>query len=131
MKLADMTNEQAADAMLIIASEFQEICDDLELIRLIRSGVEKLPKDVTDEQKEEHAIKSFQTGVSKVTSLVPALLKDHRKNVFTILSAVNCCSYEEIGKMKLGDTMASIKELFADTILTDFFKSSVRSALSA
>lgn len=61
-------------------------------------------------------------GAKKISALVPIVLKEHKNDVFGILSILNETTAEEIEKQNIMVTMQQIKEICNDKELLDFFK---------
>ena len=107
MKISEMTNDQAADAMIRISGVATSICKD---------------KDVQDllvklsESREENVITAIPKFLPQITALA---LKKHKNDLYEIISALNQISVDEVGKMSFGETVNTIKANF-DT-LKDFF----------
>lgn len=123
MKLfSQMTTDESMDAMCIIAPHFQNILDDKELITELQR---KLPKG-------EHTPQEiYRFGAYRIFVLLPIILKNHRADVYGVLSAFNGLSVEECGKQNLLTTMMQVRTLLNDKEFVNFFKSFTDSAQSA
>lgn len=64
--------------------------------------------------------------MSGLANMAPILLREHRPDVYGILSAMNETSANKIATQKLTDTIKQVREVFQDDELLSFFKSSVR-----
>ena len=114
MKISEMNNDQACDAIVRLTNPVSNITDDPKLEPLLQELAENGGKaDVS-------ALKIFSSMLPKV---VPLLLKDHKNDLYEIISILSDKQRSEIGKMKLGETIAVLKESI-DEDLISFFKSS-------
>lgn len=115
MKLSEMTNDQACDAIVRLTQPIANITDDPE--------VEPLLKELATHEGEDRT-----TGLKVISKMlprvVPLLLKDHKKDVYEIISVLSGKKPNEIGKMLLPETIAVIRDS-VDNDLIGFFKSSV------
>lgn len=69
-------------------------------------------------------------GAEKLTRIVPLVMKDHREDVYGILSAVNGKSTEEIARQNVIKTSMQIRDICKDRELLEFFTSCAQQAAS-
>lgn len=114
MRISEMTNDEALDALLIITPCVDNILGDEELLENLRQ---------ITALKGETIGEIYAIGAKRITSLLPILLKSHRADVYGIIGAVNGMTVSEVAKCKLVDTIEMVKEIVNDEVLADFFKS--------
>lgn len=114
MKISEMTNDEALDALLIITPCFDNILGDEELLENLRQITALKGKTIGE---------IYAIGAKRITSLLPILLKNHRADVYGVIGAVNGMTVSEVAKCKLVDTIEMVKEIVNDEVLADFFKS--------
>lgn len=118
MKISQMTTNQAADALVKISAYASNILDDKDMMELIKGTAKKGQKDASN-------------GWSMIlTKLVPLCLQTHRNDLFSIVAALDDKTVEEIGDMKLIDTLNILKDS-VDKELLDFFDSFTRARTTA
>lgn len=64
----------------------------------------------------------------RIGEIIPVLLRNHRSDMYGILSVLNEKSAAEIAAQPVRDTIQQIQEAFQDVELLNFFKSSARQA---
>ncbi len=114
MKLSELTTEQAADVLCELTPYIANITGDKALL-------DKLDKKF--DSKGKSVVELYTYGAQKYATLVPMLLKDHRADVFGILSILNGTTAEEVAKQNILTTILQIRSVFKDKELLDFFKS--------
>ena len=114
MKISEMTNDQACDAIVRLTNPVANITDDPKL--------EPMLKELADNNGET-GVSALKIVSSMLPKFVPLLLKDHKNDLYEIISILSDKNKGEIGKMKLGETIAILKESI-DEDLIGFFKSS-------
>lgn len=110
MKISDMTNDQATEALMRLAQPFENICNDSELIESL---------DKIGRMGEEPIIKVVGT-------IIPAFVKigisKHRSDLYEIVGALTLQPTNKIGKMNFKETIKTVQDSY-DEILRDFFTS--------
>lgn len=114
MKLSEMTTDQACETVVKLTPPIANIVDD--------PSLEPMLKDFAG-RKGQNGLKIISAMIPKV---VPLLLKDHRKDVYTILSVMSGEPTEKIGNQKITETIRMVQEC-VDEDLIRFFSSSVSS----
>lgn len=114
MKISTLTTEQALDTLCVLTPYIANITGDKALTDTLGKKLGK---------SKMSAAEVYTYGAQKITALVPILLKDHREDVFGILSVLNGTTPEEIAKQNVLITINQIKEAVQDKDLVDFFKS--------
>lgn len=120
--LSQMTTDETCDVLCIAAPHIQNMADDKNLIAEVQR---RLPKG------EHTQIDVYRFGLTRVVNLVPIFLKDHREDVYAILSLFNGLTPEECGKQGFLSTLAQINELVNDEDFVNFFKQSFGTAQKA
>lgn len=115
MKLSELSTERAMDVLCILTEPVAAIVSDEMILQELRSAVEK-EDAVTMAEK-------ISIGLQKLGRLMPMVLKDHRQDVYTILSVMNEKSAEEIAKQNVLATMKQIRDIVKDKDFLDFFRS--------
>ena len=110
MKISEMTNEQATDALIRISEPLSNICEDDELLKIL---------DETKEMRGKPVIKTFGKIVPK---LLVFGLKNHREDIYEIISALLMVPKSKLAKMNFKETVDLVKGSY-DDVLRDFFTS--------
>lgn len=109
MKISQMTNDQATDAMIKLAQPVSNILEDEEskpLLEELSKGKEKS----TTELVASLLPKFVRFGMSK-----------HRNDLYAIVAALALKPVAEVGKMNFLETVKILRDSFDDD-LRDFFK---------
>lgn len=114
MKISEMTNDQATDAMVRISAALGFICEDEEMLSVI---------DDLQNMGNTPIVNAIPRILPKFASLA---FRKHKDNLYEIIGALCQKNHKEVGKMNFKETIALIKESY-DDILRDFFTSSVPS----
>ena len=112
MKISEMTNDQATEALIRLSVPFGNICDDDETM--------KLGEKYFKSREELPIIKAVGGALPQITA---HLLKTHKEDVYDIIGALTFKSKSEVAKMNFKETIKILKESY-DEILRDFFQSS-------
>ena len=108
MKISDMTNDQATEAMIRISGPLESICGDDEVTEVL----EKISK-----LNNAPFIKAIGAIIPMLTTTV---LKKHRRDLYEIISALTMTPLSNIGKMNFKETVNTLQDSY-DDILRDFF----------
>lgn len=115
MKLSEMTNDQACDAIVKLTQPVANITDD--------PALEPLLKELAG-YGGKHEVTGLKILSAMIPKVVPLLLKDHKNDLYEIIGVLSGKAKADIGKMKLTETITVIRESI-DEDLINFFKSSV------
>lgn len=118
MKLSEMTNDQAAEAMIRLAGPVGAICDDEEAVAMI------------DEYKKRYKMPMFYAVGKMIPTLVGLLMKKHKSEMYEIISVLTGKKPSEIGGMNFAETVAALRDSYDET-LSVFFRSSGKQLLTA
>ena len=114
MKLSKLTTEQAVDVLCELTPYIANITGDKVLLDELGKNFDGKGKSVAE---------LYTYGAQKYAMLVPVLLKDHRADVFGILSVLNDTTAEVVAKQNVLTTILQIRSVFKDKDLLDFFRS--------
>lgn len=113
MKISDMTNDQAAEAMIRLSVPFGNICDDEEAMKLI------------EDYKSMSGVPVIKTLGKMMPQLVTYMFKTHKIDLYEIVGALTMKKAEAVAKMNFLETVNVLKESY-DEVLKGFFTSSVQ-----
>lgn len=105
MKLSEMNSNQLADALCDIVEPVTAIMGDSAMLDLFREGAD---------------LKGADANLFLVRKVLPAVLKNHRHDLFAVLSALTGKPVAEIEKQNGMQTIKELRDSF-DTELLDFF----------
>lgn len=109
MKISEMDNNQAMDAMVRISGVLNFILEDQE--------VKQLMEDLGSEDGEE------KSWIDAITAYMPRIVtlaaKKHRESLFEIVGALEGKDTKAVAKMNFKKTVQTIMENWSD--LKDFF----------
>lgn len=114
MKLSELTTERAADVLCELTPYIANITGDKSLLDELANKFDS---------KGKSAAELYTFAAHKYAALVPLLLKEHRNDVFGVLSVLNETELDKIAKQNIMETMKQVREVFQDKELLDFFKS--------
>lgn len=114
MKLSQLTTEQAINTLCELTPYIANLTGDKALL-------DELGQKIGAKGKSTAEI--YVYGAKKISTLMPLVLKDHKTDVFGILSILNETTPEAIGKQNVLKTLMQIREAVQDRELMDFFKS--------
>jgi hypothetical protein len=113
MKISEMNNDQASEAIVRICAPVASICEDDEVKSLLDS-IDKLGKEQGD-------------PIKAVTNFIPRLvafgLQKHKADVYEIVGALTGTSTARVGKLNFVETVKAVRESW-DDVLAGFFTSS-------
>ena len=114
MKLSQLTTERAADVLCELTPYIANITGDKSLLDELANKFDS---------KGKSAAELYTFAAHKYATLVPILLKDHREDVFGVLSVLNETELDKIAKQNIMETMKQVRDVFQDKELLVFFKS--------
>lgn len=111
MKISEMTNDQAADAMIKMAQPMSNLLTD--------DNMKALLDDIQNGNKEN--------GVSFFASILPKVvafaMKDHKDDIYAIVSALTLQPVGKVGKLNFMQTVKELRES-VDEDFIGFFRQS-------
>lgn len=114
MKLSALNTDRALDVLCELTPYVSSIVSDETIIKLIGTVLN------LDGLNAYGVAFGFLGRVSEIT---PILLKNHRADVYGILSIMNEKSVEDVSDQPVIETLMQIREVFQDEELLRFFKS--------
>lgn len=111
MKLSEMATDEAAKVLCEMAEAVERICCD----KAINEHMAQMAKDKGEMTMMEMLGKTVRVWF-------PALLGDHKEDVYKVLSALTGKREKEIAEQKIIQTMMDVKACFDDDLML-FFKS--------
>lgn len=118
MKLSELSTDRALDVLCELTPYIANITNDEELVRTLGRKM--------DNSAETNLYGQFALLAGRIGEITPLLLKTHRADVYGILSILNEKPAAEIAAQPVTETMRQVLEVFQDTELIRFFRSSVR-----
>lgn len=113
MKISEMTNDQAADALIRLSVPFGNICEDEEAVKMI----------------DEYMVMKNLPVIKIIGKMLPQisgyLLKTHKADLYEIVGALTFKTKTAVAKMNFFDTIKVLKDSY-DEVLQGFFTSSVQ-----
>lgn len=120
MKLSELSTDKALDALCELTPYIDNIANDAEVV----STIGKVVKPDT----ELNRYGSSMLVMGRLSEFIPLLLKNHRDDLYGILSILNEKSKQEIAAQTVKETVGQLREAFQDEDLITFFKPSARQA---
>ena len=114
MKISEMNNEQATEAMIRLAVPFENLCNDEDTVKLI----ERLTQP-------EEGITNIQNWGRIIPQIVTFAVRKHKNDLYEIVGALTQKNAAEVAKMNFIETINTVKESY-DDVLKGFFPSSGR-----
>lgn len=108
MKISEMTNDQATDALIRLSVPFANLCDSDELMEILTDAINI---------RKQPPLKIIGKIIPK---LVTYGLKEHKRDVYEIVAALQQIPTEQVAKMNFKETVDMIKASY-DEILAGFF----------
>lgn len=119
MKISEMTNEQAAEAMIRLSEPFSNICDDEEALNLI---------DEMGKLKDMPLIKAIAKALPKIVAFG---LQKHKADVYEIIGALLMVSTTKVAKMNFAETVKAVRDSYDDMLASFFTQSALAEKVSA
>lgn len=113
MKISEMNNEQAAEAMIRLSVPFGNLCEDEKILEVINN------------YRDMQNVPMIQTIGKLLPELVTYAFKAHRDDLYEIIGALTQQNKEKVAKMNFVASIKVLKESY-DDVLRDFFTSSKR-----
>ena len=114
MKISEMTNGQATEAIIRISTPISNLCEDPEMMELV-------------DDLEHFGDMPLFTAIAKVLpKIVRYALGKHKNDLYEIIGALQMVPTAQIDDMNFVETVRMVQESY-DDILAGFFTDSVRS----
>ena len=117
MKLSEITTDRAAEVLCELTPLVDSIITDEELMQALSAAIG------ADDKAEMSVGQKLLLVSSKMSKIVPILLKKRKSETFGILGILNGKTPEQIAAQNILVTMMQVRDLTNDRELTDFFKS--------
>jgi len=117
MKLSEMTNDQAAEALIELSIPVGNICDSEDFTAIV------------DEYKAIKDIPVIQAIGRMLPKILALLLRTHKNDVYQIIGILNDCPAGKVAKMNFGETVRLVRSSY-DGVLHGFFTSTMQQATS-
>lgn len=113
MKISEMTNDQAAAALLRISGPASRLCDDDDMMKML------------DEIRElkTGGVEVFRATARMIPKFVAFGLAKHKLDLYEIVGALMQEPTAKVGKLNFAQTVSALQES-ADDILQSFFPQS-------
>ncbi len=119
MKLSELTTDRALDVLCELTPHIYSITSD-------KNIVDSVSKVVRADLDNTSLYGQYMIIADRVVEVLPLLLKNHRADVYGILSVLNEKPVDEIRAQPVRDTIRQAREAFRDEDLLSFFRSSAR-----
>lgn len=113
MKISEMTNDQATNALIRLSVPFGNICDDPETVALIDKYVKA---------KDAPFIQTIGRILPEITALA---LKAHKDDLYEIVGTLMDKTVDDVAKMNFLETIKAVRDSY-DEVLHGFFTSYAR-----
>ena len=117
MKLSEITTDRAAEVLCELTPLVDSIITDEELMQALSAAIG------ADDKAEMSIGQKLLLVSSKMSKIVPILLKKRKSETFGILGILNGKTPEQIAAQNILVTMMQVRDFANDKELTDFFKS--------
>ena len=114
MKISEMTNDQAAKALIRLAEPFSRICDDEELVSIM--------KEISN-MRDLGLVRAVGRTIPK---FVAYALGKHREDFYDVIGALCEKSIKQVSEMNFIETVKIVQESY-DEVLNGFFSFSAQS----
>ncbi len=114
MKISEMNNDQAMEAVIRISTPISNLCDDPEMMELM------------DDLQKLGDMSLFDAIGKMLPRIVAYALKKHKNDLYEIIGALQMVPMAQVGKMNFAETIKMLRESY-DDVLAGFFTDSVRS----
>ncbi len=121
MKLSELSTDRALDVLCELTPCIYNITSDKEV-------VDSVSKVIRADLKETSVYGQYLMIADRIVDVLPLLLKNHRADIYGILSTLNEKTVPEIASQPVRDTIRQAQEVFQDEDLLSFFRSSTRRA---
>ena len=118
MKISQLSTDRTLDVLCEITPYISNITSDEAVI----NAVGKIVKGTENINIYGKALLLAE----RIGEIIPVLLKNHRSDMYSILSIVNERTIQEIGAQNVMETMRQVRDVFQDKDLLAFFKSSAQ-----
>lgn len=118
MRLSELSTDKALDVLCELTPYVSNIASDDAVVGAVGK--------IVDTSKDLNLYGKGLLLVERMGEIVPVLLKTHRSDVYGVLSVMNERTAAEIASQPVRDTIQQVREMFQDSELLSFFKSSAQ-----
>lgn len=115
MKLSEISTDRAAEVLCELTPLVDSIITDEELMQALSAAIG------ANDKAEMSVGQKLLLVSSKMSKIVPILLKKRKSETFGILGILNGKTPEQIAAQNILVTMMQVRDLANDRELTDFF----------
>lgn len=112
-----MSTDKVLDVITEITPSVSNIIENEKINEILMDKIGVL----SDDSKETVKKKGITKGISNLAKIIPIVLKEHREDIYHILSVVNDKPMEEIKKQNVLLTIKQINELLSDEGIAQVF----------
>lgn len=123
MKLSEISSNKMMDVLCDLVVPIATIAEDRQILEAF---FERVTVDEGMSYKERKVLGIMQVA-QNFKIIIPGLLRNHRNDVYEILSIINEKEIEEIKNQSPIETVKQVKELLEDEEFTSFFSSQLNS----
>lgn len=116
MKISEMTNDQATEAMIRLCGPFSAICDDEEMLAII--------DEIANAGEKNPDMPLLKQMAKFLPKIVAFALQKHKQDVYEIIGALQMVPAAKVGGMNFAATVKAVQDSY-DDILAGFFTHSV------
>lgn len=111
MRISEMNNEQAADALSKMAQPLGRLCDDPKV------------QEIIEKYQSAKELPGLQMIGRMLPDVIGYAMGSHKNDLFEIVGALTIQSTAKVAKMNFLETVRVIRESLEDETLRDFFTS--------
>lgn len=123
MKISELNTDRALDVLCELTPYISNIASDEDMV----AAVGKIVKPADD----TNVYGAGLMLVERIGEIIPALFRNHRSDVYGILSVLNDKSTADIAAQPVLETIQQVRAAFQDGDLLSFFRSFTRQAQTA
>ena len=113
MKLSQISTNQAADVLIIIAGLFSKITSDETLMATVGTAIDIAGKNLNHTGVKGEILRQW-------SGFICVLLEKHREDVFGILAAVNGVEVADVANQPIMETVKQLEEIRDDEDIIRF-----------
>ena len=111
MKISEMSNDQASEALIRLAQPLSNICDDEEIV------------DIFNEAGKVDNVPMVMAIGRLLPRIVMYAFKKHKADLYEVVGALLMIPAAKVGEMNFAETLTAVKDSY-DDVLAGFFTQS-------
>ena len=111
MKISEMTNNQATEAMIRLSGPISSICDDDEMMTIL---------DELNAMKEKQDTPMIKLVGRIIPRFLTFGLAKHRDDIYEIVGALLSETADAVGRLNFAETVKAVRDSY-DEVLASFF----------